>query len=130
MGSLEGYATRGIRQQEHDCEPEEDFFDRCKRWWDTWIVQVLADKEPREEPYSILATSHGGFLGILVKDYLVTRGQVKLGKGVKIGRCDNASISLIELDKGGKWTLVKYSDIDHLDVVHTDTTADADVLEK
>jgi hypothetical protein len=60
----------------------------------------------------------------------VDRGQVKLGKAVRIEQCDNASISLIELDAAGTWTLVKYSDIDHLDVVHTDTTADADVLEK
>jgi broad specificity phosphatase PhoE len=64
MGSLEGvYGI--VKQPEHDCEPKEDFFDRCKRWWDTWIVQVLMDKEPREEPYSILATSHGAFLGVL-----------------------------------------------------------------
>jgi broad specificity phosphatase PhoE len=128
MGSLEGQVYGTIKQPEHDYESREDFFDRCKCWWDTWIVQVLVDQEPREKPYNIIATSHGGFLGELVKDYLVNRGQVKLGKDVRVGWCDNASISLIELDKAGKWTLVKYSDIDHLDVVHTGTTADAEIL--
>ena len=66
------------------------------------------------EPAHILAVSHGGLIGTLVKGLLGSR-KVCAAEGVVVGRCFNASISVVELDARGRGVLVSYADTMHID---------------
>lgn len=91
---------------------------------------------PLEQPYNILVVSHGGWITTLLSA-LQARRLVKCRKGVKIGRCLNTGVSIIEYlgvptrrDGVLVGTLVQYSGIEHL--IHEDLhlqEVNADVLE-
>jgi len=91
---------------------------------------------PLERPYNILVVSHGGWIGTLISALQANR-LVKCRRGVKIGRCLNTGVSIIEYsgvptrrDGVLVGTLVQYSGAEHL--IHEDLhlqEANADVLE-
>ena len=66
------------------------------------------------EPAHILAVSHGGLIGSLVKNLVGSR-KLQAAEGVGVGMCFNASISVIDVDETGKGVLVSYADTTHLD---------------
>ena len=65
-------------------------------------------------PAHVLVVSHGGLIGNLVAN-LVGGRRVRLGPGVVVGRCFNASISVFELDARGRGELNSYADTTHID---------------
>ena len=73
-----------------------------------------ADADLEFEPVHILAVSHGGLIGTLVTNLLGSR-KLREGEGVVVGRCFNASISVVELDARGRGVLVSYADTTHID---------------
>ncbi|KAI0723888.1 phosphoglycerate mutase-like protein [Cerioporus squamosus] len=75
------------------------------------------------EPVHILAVSHGGLIGTLVVNLLGSR-KLRAGEGVAIGRCFNASISVVDLYENGKGVLVSYADTTHLNVDLVQDNAD------
>ena len=74
-----------------------------------------ADADLEFEPVQILAVSHGGLIGTLVTNLLGSR-KLREGEGVVVGRCFNASISVVDLYEDGKGVLVSYADTTHLNV--------------
>ena len=74
-----------------------------------------ADADLEFEPVHILAVSHGGLIGTLVTNLLGSR-KLREGEGVVVGRCFNASISVVDLYEDGKGVLVSYADTTHLNV--------------
>ncbi|RPD66483.1 phosphoglycerate mutase-like protein [Lentinus tigrinus ALCF2SS1-7] len=75
------------------------------------------------EPAHILAVSHGGLIGTLVTNLVGSR-KLRAGEGVAIGRCFNASISVVDLYEDGKGVLVSYADTTHLNVDLVQENAD------
>lgn len=86
--------------------------ERALTWWRMNIVEYTASLVPREEPYNILAVSHGGFLGTLMAS-LVKAGDLGLEDGVVLALLPNASVSLVEWD-GQKGTILQYGEEGHL----------------
>jgi len=111
MGDLQGqvYGTRPAGKM----ETGPALVKRAVTWWRRNIVEYTASLVPREEPYNILAVSHGGFLGTLMKS-LIGAGDLELVDGVALtASLPNASVSLIEWD-GLKGRVLKYGDDGHL----------------
>ena len=75
------------------------------------------------EPAHILAVSHGGLIGSLVKDLVGSR-KLQAAEGVGVGMCFNASISVIEVYGDRKGLLVSYADTTHLNVNLVQENAD------
>lgn len=63
---------------------------------------------------NVLVVSHGGVIGTLAVGLLGSR-KLRCAKGVAVGRCMNASISVVEVDENGKGVLVSFGDTTHLD---------------
>jgi hypothetical protein len=64
---------------------------------------------------NVLIVSHGGVIGFLLQ-FLVARGILRCADpGVRIGRCFNASISVVDVERrDGTGVVVQYADISHL----------------
>ena len=119
-------------------EPLADLSARCLKWWNECVVrhahghgarartglgspsslegdeEAALEVDPELEPEHILVVSHGGLIGTLVKGLLGSR-KVRAAEGVVVGRCFNASISVVELDARGRGVLVSYADTTHID---------------
>jgi probable phosphoglycerate mutase len=113
MGELQGqvYGTR-LAGGVPSMEARAALARRALAWWRMNVAEYTASLVLREEPYNILAVSHGGFLGILMES-LVKAGDAGPADGVALGWLPNASVSLIEWD-GQKGTIVRYGDDGHL----------------
>lgn len=102
-------------------ETSDTFSARAVQWWNR-VVQRQESlhknsqefEDERTQPVNILITTHGGLIVTLTQNLLGSR-KIRCEDGVKVGKCLNASISIIEMEKGGKGVLVKYSDAAHLD---------------
>jgi len=119
LGELQGLQI-GARLEKPPAglESLEELGSRAIGWWNNNIephVKAL-QMSKTHSPDDVLITTHGGFVGVLLRT-LVGEGKVKLGDGVNIGRCQNASVSVVEIDRTSfkcQATLVKYSDTTHL----------------
>jgi broad specificity phosphatase PhoE len=114
MGELQGkrFSSTGAGF-DSNLESGGAFAARTVAWWNQSIVQPTASLAPRSIPYHVLVTTHGGFIGTLVKT-LIRSGKAKCDKGVVIWKCLNSSITVIEIESNGKGVVVKYGDIAHL----------------
>ncbi|KAI0333597.1 phosphoglycerate mutase-like protein [Cubamyces sp. BRFM 1775] len=146
MGDWQGGSVYNRGDPPANLEPIVDFLARSTKWWGDTIarhVQRQAAKlkmelaqdsgaqddsewvdEPWEfEPLHVLVVSHGGLIGTLVTNLVGSR-KVEVAEGVTIGRCFNASISLIDMDESGKGVLISYADTTHLNVDLVQDNAD------
>ena len=128
MGDWQGRSIAGRGEPPANFEPAAAFSARGIKWWNERVLRhaqrAAADRSRAVlggddsglefEPVHILMVSHGGLIGNLVTNLLGSR-KVRAGKGVVVGRCYNASISVIELDEKGHGVLVSYSDTTHID---------------
>ncbi|KAF9446338.1 phosphoglycerate mutase-like protein [Macrolepiota fuliginosa MF-IS2] len=114
MGELQGQVSGKTRLSGQDSEVETGpaFAKRAMAWWRKEVVEYTASLPPRTNPYNILVVSHGGFIGTLMRS-LIQSGGLRPEKGVVVGHCPNASVSLIEWS-GRKGKLVQYGDASHL----------------
>ncbi|KXN92256.1 hypothetical protein AN958_08709 [Leucoagaricus sp. SymC.cos] len=115
MGELQGQAVYGsakLPMGESTIETNHAFSTRALTWWKKAIVDYTASLPLREEPYRILAVSHGGFISTLVRN-LIHGGQLISEKVVILPSLRNVSVTTIEWD-GKVWRLVKYGDASHL----------------
>lgn len=111
MGALEG--TTGQRLSAADAETGPAFCKRATDWWKARILgTVLATAG--EAPADVLVTSHGGWIGALVRALVGSR-RVRLGAGVVLGHCGNASVTVVEVGADGRGTVVRYADTTHVD---------------
>ena len=115
-------------------EPAAAFVGRADKWWKEHVVDYVSSlgrgrpvpgggneddrsSSQSSDPVHILVVSHGGFIRVLVQSLLGSR-KVLCGKGVELDgrmRCANASITVIEMESGGKGRLVLFADTTHLD---------------
>lgn len=122
MGDLEGYKLSERREMPVNMETSAAFSSRAIQWWKKVVQRQisLCSRNPQEaeevdnEPREILVTAHGGVIVTLTQSLIGSR-KVVCEEGVKVGKCLNASISVIELDSTGKGTLLKYADVAHLE---------------
>ena len=119
MGDWQGGSVAGRGEPPANLEPTAAFSARGAKWWAECVVRHAqraaagGDGEARE-PAHVLVVSHGGLIGNLVAN-LVGGRRVRLGPGVVVGRCFNASISVFELDARGRGELISYADTTHID---------------
>lgn len=121
MGDLEGLKITGNMwgQIPSNVEASTVFASRATQWWNRVVQrQISLFKETRAskgsvEPINILVTTHGGWVLALTQSLIGSR-KISCGDDVKVGKCLNASVSVIEVDENGKGTLVKFGDTTHL----------------
>lgn len=104
-------------------EKKELFYARASKWWDTSVLQSLIDLPARGGPYNVLAVSHSGWIGMLVRT-LVSSKRLRTKEGVFIGKCFNTAVAMVELEVDGTGTVVKYGDISHLIQKGVETSVD------
>jgi len=123
MGELGGqHVGVGMGRAPRGLEPISEMAARAKSWWTEavipWIkaqgnAELEDGKWRAEGPRDVLIVSHGGFIGVLVQ--ALQKGTVRVGEGVKLSKCLNASITVIEIDSvSTKGKISRYSDVSHL----------------
>ncbi|KAI8989772.1 phosphoglycerate mutase-like protein [Trametes punicea] len=144
MGDWQGANVLKRGQPPTNLESIIHFMARSLKWWNETIVRHVQRKaaqlkalpqtneastgmeemeegaERRFEPVHILVVSHGGLIGTLMTNLVGSR-KVEVPEEVTIGRCFNASITVVEIDEDGQGVLVSYADTTHLN---------ADILEE
>jgi len=116
VGVILGYVPR-------DMEPISGMTERAYAWWREAVVPWIkawdaaepgnGEDGSMEGRRDVLVVSHGGLIGVLLQ--ALRKGTVRVDKGVRLTKCMNASITVIEVDSAsaiGK--LTRYSDISHL----------------
>lgn len=128
MGNLQGLVFGGAQLTPKDVEMPGTFSIRVMRWWNllvqrhvTSVPALLGDEVP--DTRNILVVSHGGTIGLLIEELIGSR-KVRRADGIMVGRCLNASVTVIELERNGKGVLVSYADTTHLDVPLVDVNVD------
>jgi broad specificity phosphatase PhoE len=124
MGELEGnHAGLVLGRVPRDVEPVSRMTERAYAWWceavvpwiKAWDAAKPGNNEdvPMEGRRDVLIVSHGGLIGVLLQ--ALRKGTVRVDKGVRLTRCMNASITVIEVDSASaNGKLTRYSDISHL----------------
>ena len=123
MGDLEGrYAGVILDHAPRDMEPISRMTARAYAWWREavvpWIHAQDAEsgnhgQETVEGRRDVLIVSHGGLIGALLE--VLRKKTVRVEKGVRMTKCMNASITVIEMDSGSaKGKMTRFSDISHL----------------
>jgi len=121
MGELEGrYVDVILGHTPRDMEPVSRMMERAYAWWREAVVpwikaQDVADGQEvtMEGPRDVLVVSHGGLIGALL--HKLRKDTVGVGRDVRLTRCLNASITVIEVDSvSAKGTMTRYSDVSHL----------------
>ena len=95
---------------------------RANGWWDgaviPWIKTQGVTKQGSGqgtvgERRDVLIVSHGGLIGVLLHG--LREGTVRVEDGVRLTKCMNASITVIEVDSASATgTISRYSDTSHL----------------
>jgi len=123
MGELEGrYADVILGRAPRDMEPISGMMARASSWWHEavipWIkAQGYAEPENGQETMEgrrdVLVVSHGGLIGVLLQT--LRKGKVRVENGVRLTKCMNASITIIEVDSSSaKGKITRFSDVSHL----------------
>ncbi|KAI0822745.1 histidine phosphatase superfamily [Trametes gibbosa] len=125
MGDWQGGSMHDRGAPPPNLEPLADLAARAAKWWNETVGRLVQRKAvelaagqcgtAEFEPAHVLVVSHGGLIGTLVTNLVGSR-RVRAAEGVVVGRCFNASISVVELDEDGRGMLVSYADTTHLDV--------------
>jgi broad specificity phosphatase PhoE len=104
---------------------------RANAWWREallpwvkahWDAAELG-RETSQGRRDVLIVSHAGLIGILLQS--LCKGTVRVGSGVRLTGCANASITVIEIETAsGKGKIARYSDVSHLRVPIAEENAD------
>lgn len=132
MGELEGlHVDEKLGHAPRGMEPISSMNARASAWWREavmpWIKAHWEAAELRQGMSQgrrdVLIVSHGGFIGILLQ--ALCKGTVRVEKNVRLTKCLNASISVIEIEgASGKGRITKFSDVSHLTVPLVEENAD------
>ncbi|KAG6837275.1 hypothetical protein H0H93_012280 [Arthromyces matolae] len=95
------------------------FAARAESWWIKDILEGTALLPSRCEPYHILVTSHGGFIGTLTRS-LIQSKKASCAPGVVIQRCLNTSVTIIDVHDGGIGIIRQWADTSHLKLKDVD----------
>ena len=124
MGELEGeHVGMELGRVPREMEPISRMTERAYAWWreavvpwiKAWDTAELGNGEDAsmEGRRDVLIVSHGGLIGVLLQ--ALRKGTVRVDKGVRLTKCMNASITVIEVDPASaNGKLTRYSDVSHL----------------
>ena len=122
MGELEGRSADAVLgHAPSDVEPVSGMTARANSWWREAVVPWIKAHEasvgdgqrPAEGRRDVLVVSHGGLIGVLLQ--ALRRGTVRVENGVRVTKCMNASITVIEVDPAtARGKIVRCSDTSHL----------------
>jgi len=93
-------------------ETKAHFACRAVTWWNRTILQPQSSLPAGRAPRHILVTTHGGFIGILLRTLIGSR-KATCAEGVVIGKALNSSVTIIKIENG-KGTVLQYGDVSHL----------------
>lgn len=122
MGELEGLHV-GVKlgHAPEGMEPVPSMTARASAWWREavmpwikvhWDAAELGHGKSQARR-DVLIVSHGGLIGILLQ--ALCEGAVRVEKGVRLTKCMNASITVIEIESAsGKGKITRVSDVSHL----------------
>jgi len=116
MGGMQGKTVQTRLQAgsaDQTIESGAFFAARAESWWIKYILEGTALLPRKSEPYHILVTTHGGFIGTLVRS-LVHRRKASCASGVVVQRCLNSSVTIIDVDYMGQGVIVQFGDTLHL----------------
>lgn len=132
MGDWQGQNMHARGDPPANLEPVAHLSTRAVQWWNATVAR-LAQRKAAEltsvgdastfAPAHVLVVAHGGLIGTLVTTLTGSR-KVRAAPGVVVGRCFNASISVVDLEEDGRGVLVSYADTTHLDVDLVQENAD------
>lgn len=115
MGALQGVraGTYDKKNMPPDVESGEAFALRTLKWWDEAIASELPNIPISTSPYNILVVSHGAYIATLVRALCAAKIIEPLA-GLRFGSVYNTSVTIIDMRRDKRGTLVEYADISHL----------------
>ncbi|TCD70924.1 hypothetical protein EIP91_000830 [Steccherinum ochraceum] len=121
-------AAKATAEQDTSQDKYEESIDTASGTSDTTKNESsrLSPQQPNTIP-NILVVSHGGAIGTLVIQLLGSR-KLRCAEGVVVGRCINASISVVEVRASGNGVLLSYADTTHLEETLELVEVNADVV--
>jgi len=124
MGELEGlHVDVKLDHAPGGMEPVPSMTARASAWWREAVmpwVKIHWDAaelghEKSQARRDVLIVSHGGLIGVLLQ--ALCKGAVRMERGVRLTKCMNASITVIEIETAsGKGKITRFSDVSHLTV--------------
>jgi len=119
MGALQGKVWENKAQacglgDDKTMESGAFFAARAESWWFQYILDATASFPRKDGPYHILVTTHGGFIGTLIRT-LLRRKKARWAEGVVAQRCLNTSVTIIEIDMAGQGLIIQSCDVTHLE---------------
>ena len=102
-------------------EPISSMTARANAWWREAVMPWIKGQweaaelghERSQGRKDVLIVSHGGLIGILLQT--LCKGTVRTEKGVRLTRCLNASVTVVEIEAAsGKGKISRFSDVFHL----------------
>ena len=135
LGELEGLKVgTDLGRPPEGVESYPEFRDRAIGWWkdniEPYVEAVNISKSHcLSGPKDVLITTHGGFVGVLLRTLVNVDKTMRKAEGVSIsGGCHNGSVSVVEVEATRLCgVLVEYSDISHLAAMKTNVE-NADVM--
>ncbi|KAG6833075.1 hypothetical protein H0H87_011820 [Tephrocybe sp. NHM501043] len=116
MGELQGKAYQTKTQAgsvDRTMESGAFFAARAETWWLKDILDGTALLPTKSEPYQILVTTHGGFIGTLTRSLIHSR-RASCAPGVVVERCLNTSVTIIDVDHKRSGLIMQWADASHL----------------
>ena len=124
MGELEGKPAGVILgRAPSDVEPITSMTERAYGWWREAVMPWIKSQDAAgpgdvdasvEGRRDVLIVSHGGLIGTLLQA-LRSKTAMRVVKGVRLTKCMNASITVVEIDaRSAEGRLTRYSDVSHL----------------
>ncbi|KAG6909637.1 hypothetical protein DXG01_016419 [Tephrocybe rancida] len=121
MGELQG-KTEMTKMQvglgDRKMESGAFFAARAETWWLKDILDGTALLPTRSDPYHILVTTHGGFIGTLTRSLIHGR-RASCAPGVVVQRCLNTSVTIIDVDHTRLGLIMQWADTSHLNSSET-----------
>lgn len=138
MGELEGlHVDVRLGHTPGGMEPISSMTARASAWWREavmpWVKAYWEAAELGHETSQgrkdVLIVSHSGLISVLLR--ALSRGMVRVEDGVRLTRCANASITVVEIEAAsGKGRIGRFSDVSHLTVPLVEENVDVeDVLQ-
>jgi broad specificity phosphatase PhoE len=122
MGDLEGmHVGAKLDHAPGGMEPISSMTARANAWWREAVMPWIKGQwdaaelghERSQGRRDVLIVSHGGFINTLLQS--LCKGTVRVRKDVRLSRCLNASITVIEIEAAsGNGKITRFSDVSHL----------------
>lgn len=132
MGDMQGQPVKSKMKWEASAndtvETAASFSKRTVSWWNKTILDDVASRHSKGEPYNILVTAHGGVIGTMIRN-LIQGGRLKCAPDVVILSCANTSITIIDVHDSRTGVITKYGDMSHMREGDSEVETNADEVQ-